>query len=460
VVSSFRDPGGRLTIEQNRVVRQVFANGLVNLRAFTQSSTVERHLRASEIVRTQVVSESEALTVLEHERIPFASYPHEWPPQMLYAAAELTLTLAEGLAAEGLGLKDATPHNVLFRSTKPVFVDVLSFEPRTPGDPIWLASAQFVRTFLIPLMLNRELGISLAQMFLTRRDGVDATEAARALPAIRSWLPPLLGLVTLPRLLSRFTKESAYEPAPPMNPEAAQFVLARHFKRLRKLLERFEPGALESKWSAYATDCPSYTADQREAKSAFVRGALETMSAQTVLDIGANTGEHSFLAAKSGASVVAIDSDPAVCGRLFLEAKKQNADILPLAIDFARPSPALGWRCAEQQSFLDRAAGAFDGVIMLAVLHHLLVTDQVPLADVLELVSQLTRRWLLIEYVDPGDAMFRKLSRGRDSMYTWLTREVFVSAASVHFDIVQSLELPGSGRCLYLMSLHQQRTGG
>src|SRR5579863_9636289 len=102
MVSSFRDPSGRLTVDQNRVVRQVFASGLANLNAFTGSATVERHLKASQIVGTQVVSKTDALTILEHEKIPFPTYPHEWPPQMLYAAAELTLTLAEGLAEEGL----------------------------------------------------------------------------------------------------------------------------------------------------------------------------------------------------------------------------------------------------------------------------------------------------------------------------------------------------------------------
>jgi len=59
--------------------------------------------------------------------------------------------------------------------------------------------------------------------------------------------------------------------------------------------------------------------------------------------------------------VVAIDNDPAVCGRLFIEARKQGADVLPLVVDFARPSPAIGWCCTEQRSFLDRASKAFDG---------------------------------------------------------------------------------------------------
>lgn len=39
----------------------------------------------------------------------FPSFPYEWTPDMLAAAARLTLDLAEGLLAEGIGLKDGTP---------------------------------------------------------------------------------------------------------------------------------------------------------------------------------------------------------------------------------------------------------------------------------------------------------------------------------------------------------------
>ena len=53
--------------------------------------------------------------VWEHERIPFPSFPYEWPPEMLEAAGSLTLDLAEAALEEGFGLKDATPYNVLFR---------------------------------------------------------------------------------------------------------------------------------------------------------------------------------------------------------------------------------------------------------------------------------------------------------------------------------------------------------
>ena len=85
---------------------------------------------------------------------------------MLHSAATLTLDLAEKLLEEGIGLKDATPFNLLFRGAKPVFVDWLSFEKRGPQDPIWLSKAQFIRTFCLPLLVNKYLGFQLSWVLL------------------------------------------------------------------------------------------------------------------------------------------------------------------------------------------------------------------------------------------------------------------------------------------------------
>src|SRR5262249_55874432 len=109
--------------------------------------------------------------IFEHEKIEFPSYPFEWAPEMLAAARKLTLQLARQSLTEGLGLKDATPFNVLFRGSTPVFVDLLSFEQREPCDPLWNAYGHFMRTFLLPLLVNRRWGIPLADVFLSRRDG-------------------------------------------------------------------------------------------------------------------------------------------------------------------------------------------------------------------------------------------------------------------------------------------------
>ena len=62
-------------------------------------------------------------TLLRHERIPFVSYPYEWPFSMLKRAAVLQLDLLLDALGAGLILKDATPYNVQWRGTKPVFID-------------------------------------------------------------------------------------------------------------------------------------------------------------------------------------------------------------------------------------------------------------------------------------------------------------------------------------------------
>ena len=114
--------------------------------------------------------------ILEHRRIAFASYPQEWPAVLLHEAATLTLDFCEELLPEGLGLKDATPYNILFENSRPILVDCLSIEKRAPGDPIWLALGQFMRTFLNPLIAHHYYGLPPSGLFLRRREGLSASE--------------------------------------------------------------------------------------------------------------------------------------------------------------------------------------------------------------------------------------------------------------------------------------------
>jgi hypothetical protein len=87
---------------------------------------------------------------LEHEVVPFVSYPYEWPFEMLRDAALLQLELVRRAIDAGLMLKDASPYNVQFRGAAPLFVDVGSFEQLRDGEP-WVAYRQFCTLFLYPL---------------------------------------------------------------------------------------------------------------------------------------------------------------------------------------------------------------------------------------------------------------------------------------------------------------------
>ena len=471
--SSFRDPSGRLLLLDDRALRVVKQEALADLKAFLDSRTFAHFAAREAIVATRFLEDEEIgavvgmeevrecapdpgeLTFVEHERVWFPSFPYEWPPQMLYGAASLTLDLMESLVDEGLGLKDATPYNVLFRGPRPVFVDLLSFEKRAAGDPIWTACAQFERTFLLPLLVNKEFKIGLDQLLTTRRDGLEPEDVYPLCGFWQRLTPTVLTKVTLPTWLGRrhdAGDASLYKSRALDNPEKARFVLESLLKRLRRALARLKPeSGKQSTWSDYLDTNNNYTPAHFRAKEEFVRQTVEELRPARVLDVGCNTGHFSALAARSGARVVAIDYDPVVAGETWKRAREEGLDIQALAVNLTRPTPALGWRNQEFPSFLERARGKFDAVLMLAVIHHMLVTERIPLAEILDQAAELTHDILIIEFVAPDDSMFRRLTRGRDHLHKDLTPETFEAECRRHFRIVRSQHLDDTSRWLYLL---------
>ena len=221
--------------------------------------------------------------------------------------------------------------------------------------------------------------------------------------------------------------------------------------QLSRTLTRLTPGQTESHWSDYMETRTHYSQADQAAKTAFVERVASSRRPKWALDVGCNTGHFSELVARAGASVVAIDADAAVVGSAWRRARERQLDVLPLVVNLARPTPAIGWLNKEYSSFLDRARGRFDLIVMLAVLHHLLVTERIPLDEVVGLASSMTSDLAIIEYVGPDDVMFRKLARGRDHLFLHLTREGFERACLRRFAVVTSERLPESDRWLYLL---------
>ncbi len=471
--ASFRDPAGSLLALDGRILRVVTRAGAEDLSAFLGAKPAARLFESGKVVPTRVLERADieellanpafhavyescdAAEVVEHERVWFPSYPYEWPPEMLHSAADLTLDLALELLPAGIGLKDGTPYNVLFRGPQPVFIDLLSFERRDPDDPTWLPHAQFVRTFVLPLIANKYFGLSIEQILTTRRDGLEPEEVYRWLKPLQKLRPPFLSHVSMPSwLASRHDQDDTrmYRKRSAGNPEKAQFILESLLNGLARTIRRLRPNpGRKSVWSDYMGANNNYTESTFAEKEAFVREALAEFAPRRVLDVGCNTGHFSAMAARAGASVVSLDYDPVVLGDVWRAARENGLDILPLAVNLTRPSPGIGWRNRECPAFLDRARGAFDGVLMLAVIHHMLVTERVPLPEILSLAAELTTGMAVVEFIGPEDSMFRRLVRGREELHKDLTPAVFEAACGRHFEIVRSRQIEGTHRRLYLL---------
>jgi 2-polyprenyl-3-methyl-5-hydroxy-6-metoxy-1,4-benzoquinol methylase len=403
---------------------------------------------------------------LRHPRIPIPTYPWEWTPTQWLAAAELTLNLGEEALTAGWILKDATPLNILFVGPRPIFVDIVSFERRDPRSSIWLAYGQYVRTFLLPLLMNRMLAWPLSHS-LFKRDGYEPADCYAALGwgarLSRSALLP----ITLPAVLDR-RKEKRQdrqerrsednrqaEPAPRKlsrrvtDPEVSTAVLKRTLNDLRWRTRRAVAQTGASEWSEYQGTLTHYTPEQSRQKAKWVRSVIESVQPKRVLDIGANTGEFSALAATAGAEVVALERDQAAADRLFMMARERNLAIQTIQADLARPTPAAGWENTESLALLPRLEGQFDLVLMLAVIHHLILMEQIPIPAILSLCHRLTTRYLLVEWVPVQDPMYQSLMRGRDSLYGALSEDDLLRGCDGLFQNVSRQRLE-NGRTLFL----------
>ncbi len=441
-----------------RILRAVAIGAVPQTERLLNARWVQDRIASGSLPATRWVAENPAVGFdssqfrwLEHARLSFPCYPHEITASQLHEAARLTLTLAQEALEDGWVLKDASAWNVLFDRGRPVFCDVLSFDPL--GDSgLWPAYAQFQRHFVIPLLLHRQLGIRPSSVFLSRREGIDPEDARPMLKGWIAWRQPALEAVTLPALMRRRARTL---PAPAMKPAAgaalSRFLLARTFRRLHNHLARLTPhgSAAASKWADYASQRDHYSPADLDAKREFVRACLAVAQHKTVLDLGCNTGEFSLLAASLGKQVVAADFDEPSLEKLYAVLLRERADIQPLILDIGRPTPAVGWMNSEVPAVLARITGRFDCVLMLGLIHHLLVSERATLAQIAELLHSLQAPTVIVEWIEREDRRFREIAGINAHLYEGLDRERFEEAITAHFAIERSVQLPGGTRTLY-----------
>jgi 2-polyprenyl-3-methyl-5-hydroxy-6-metoxy-1,4-benzoquinol methylase len=369
----------------------------------------------------------------------------------------LTLSLCVEALNEGWVLKDATPLNILFVGSRPVLVDVLSFErwdpaPKEYPSHIWLAYGQYVRTFLLPLLMNRLLSWPL-ELSLFKRDGYEPVELYKALSWRQRLSRSAFWPVTLAARLDAKSEQKSTVKTPPQHksPELALHLLKRTLENLRKQTRRAMPEYAGSEWSNYTATLTHYSAQESAQKLDWVRNVLEELKPTRVLDIGANTGVFSALAAEHGAQVVALERDAAAAESLYRMTCKSQLSIQTIHADLARPTPAAGWENHETSSLLHRLEAKSDVVLMLAVIHHLILMEQIPISAILDLAHKLTSRTLVLEWVPVSDPMYQSLMRGRDALYGSLSEADLLTACEGRFQTLRRQPLE-NGRILFLFA--------
>jgi ribosomal protein L11 methylase PrmA len=496
--SSFRDPSGLVfRAEDGTLLRQVNRCYAEDYRLLMDGGLYQELTAAGLMVEHEDVPlaramDDDAYRVIRPREVAFVSYPYEWAFGALKEAALLTLDIQRRALAAGMTLKDASGYNVQFEGTRPVFIDTLSFERYRPGRP-WTAYSQFCRHFLAPLALMAGRDAGLGRLLGLHLDGIPLELAAKLLPWTARLRPGILVHVCLQaRMVRRYGKKKGTGPicrngpkaaahkldlSPssgsnlPERPEAccAQIGRIPFFRRvspagLVALVENlrraiaglsWRPGG--SHWTGYYRET-TYSAEAFDRKRRLVEAFLRRIRPRTVWDLGANTGVFSRLAADMGAETCALDADPACVEILFRDCRAQGKqNILPLCMDLANPSPSLGWAHRERRSLADR--GPADVVMALALIHHLAISNNLPLPQIAGFFRRLGR-WLIVEFVPKTDPQVSRLLRSRQDVFRDYDRPSFERAFASRFAIVECQPLEEEGRVLYLMQSDEPAVNG
>ena len=129
---------------------------------------------------------------------------------------------------------------------------------------------------------------------------------------------------------------------------------------------------------------------------------------------------------------MSFDIDPAAVEKNYLQCVKNGEKhLLPLCLDLTNPSPGIGWENEERPPFLYR--GPADTVLALALVHHLAISNNVPLDRLAAFFGKVCSRALIIEFVPKKDSQVQRLLTTRDDIFPDYTETAFEKEFNTHF---------------------------
>lgn len=349
--------------------------------------------------------------VLEHQRL-IPQRPANWSSAMFRDAALFFFKFFRRLIREGFSLQDCHSANVMFEGTRPRFVDFTSIGPReatTFSPPI---VKTLFECWIHPLaLLKSNQTILLRELLNTGVTFISFPTAQKACPAdVCREVQELQGL-------------------------AATCVT---LKRLDEFLdvtirwgESVNPVHGGLGWNRGGYQDELETVDEpKTVKEKAVDALYERFRPASVLDLGCNKGRYSVMAACRGAQAVAVDMADELLDELYKFAGKEALPILPMVarVDGLEPF---------RQHNVE-----FDMTLALALIHHLVFSCHMTVDSVLDLLNEMTKRVLVLEFVAANFREVRLIREGYSpEAYPRYNLPYVISWLEQHFVSVERIPL-------------------
>ncbi|MBP6687684.1 MAG: hypothetical protein KA160_07475, partial [Lacibacter sp.] len=182
-------------------------------------------------------------------------------------------------------------------------------------------------------------------------------------------------------------------------------------------------------------------------KKKLVSSLLNNIEYKSVLDLGANEGEFSFLC-RNDAMVIATDFDSDCINNLYKRIKEEKkTNIYPVVIDLTYPSPSLGWMNNERPAFFKRTTA--DVCMALALIHHLAIAKNITFEQLTTFFASVCEQ-LIIEFVPKNDPKVVGMLQWRNDIFETYNEEIFEQVFQQLFQLEKKMKVPGSERTIYV----------
>lgn len=450
--ASFKDASGFIFQDKKRIYRTVNQIYREHFDHLIESGLYRKLVKLNYLIPHQEIKkwpESIARNgiykIIEPQIVPFISYPYEWSYSQYWEAAALTLKVQKKAMDFGMTLKDASAFNIQFMGTEPLLIDTLSFEKSDFTAP-WIAYRQFCQHFLAPLVLMKNKDLRFGRMTIQYLDGIPLDLTVKLLPkATFANVNLLINLYFHEKGIRRFEQKSAQGRPGRITPNGFRGVIDSLEASLNslKVLDKSK-----TNWSSYYQEF-SYSVKTFNLKKNSVEKFLAKTFPRIVLDLGANTGEFSRIAATKAELVISVDNDPLTLDINFrLNREKKVNNIISLIVDLTNPSPALGFLNLERQSFIDRVKP--DTILALALIHHLFFSNNWSFSMMAQFFRKLAVN-LIIEFIPLDDPQIKRISQFQKIDKTLYQKDNFEKSFVRYYKIMECYALSKQGRVLYLM---------
>ena len=332
-----------------------------------------------------------------------------------------------------------------------MFIDVGSFQPSEGGGP-WAGYRQFCQTFLFPLMLQGHRGVAFRPLLRGQVDGITPAQARRLFSGATGCGPGCSATrssTTWPSAASRPTptqQVKAQLRTAGFDQELVKAVAGKLLRLVRKVT--WEPSG--SGWSGYGETCTLRR--RRPGRQAGVRrrGACGPARGGSCTTSAATTAPTAAVAAEHADHVVAVDGDEVTIERLYRYVARDRRHPRSSRWSWTSPTrrPASGGATGSGPG--SATAADADLVLALALVHHLALTNGVPLP---------TRSWpgwrpsaatwSWSSSTAPIRCPQRLLANKPDGTHDAYTLPAFEAALAPHFSVQAREELPGATRTLF-----------